>query len=370
MQLLFVGDIMPGGLLHYKKEYISDELLAYLSKFDCRIGTLECAMGDNLSYDEDKMRGRMNIIYSPSKEIFRLKEMGINVVTLANNHTFDLGADGLYTTIELLNEAGIQWCGAGRNREEARQPAVIEVEGKTIAFLAACQYGTVYVGHVKQATETESGINPLDIESFCNDIRDAKNKYDYVFALPHWGVEYSYLPTPECHNWAKRMIEAGADGVFASHTHQIQPLSKYKGKPIAFSMGNFIFPDYYMEVPRPISYPDSTVDTSKWDRFEFYPKKITQPCVQVWRHISRIGMMVKCDLMDNSIHADYKLVYLSKQNILGTYTKPKAIKCRMKWMRWMVETPCYKAVYNIYNSKLNIPRRGWHVLNRISKSKK
>lgn len=367
MRLLFVGDIMPGGLLPYQKEYISPELVEYLRKFDCRIGTLESAMGDGLDYDEEKMNGKMNIIYSPSKEIFRLKEMGVNVVSLANNHTFDLGSEGLDNTIKLLNKAGILWCGAGRNKEEAKRPAVIELKGKKIAFLAACQYGTVYIGHVKKPTEKDAGINLLDINSFCDDIRAAKQQYDYVFALPHWGVEYTYLPTPECRNWARKMIEAGADGVFGSHPHQIQPLIHYQGKPIAFSMGNFIFPDYYMEVPRPISYPDPTIDTSSWMRYEFYPNIIAEPCVQVWRHTSRIGMMVECDVEGCCITAKYKLAYLSKRNILGDYSKPNAMRCRMKWMGWIAGLPRYTGVYNFYESKLNIPRRGWHVLNRVLK---
>ena len=361
---------MPGGVLPYQKDYISLELLEYLSKFDCRIGTLECAMGDGLRYDEEKMMGKMNIIYSPTKEIVRLKEMGINVVSLANNHTFDLGSEGLESTIQLLDKEGITWCGAGRNQEEARCPAVIEVNGKKVAFLATCQYGTVYIGHVKKPSQTDAGINLLDIDSFCEDIRKAKELYDYVFALPHWGVEYTYLPTPECKKWAEMMIEAGADGVFGSHTHQIQPLLLYKNKPIAFSMGNFIFPDYYMEVPRPITYPDHATDTSTWIRYELYPKRINEPSVQVWRHLSRIGMMVECDIDGKRTTTKYKLVYLSKRNILSTYLTPNAIQCRMKWMGWLVGLPGYTGIYNLYGSKFNLPRRGWHVLNRVLKKRK
>lgn len=365
MKILFVGDIMPGGVLPYKENFISQELLQLLSSYDLRVGTLECAMGDNLPFDEDKMNGKMNIIYSPAAEIKRVVEMGFDVVSLANNHSYDLGAEGLESTISLLDQKGIKHCGAGRNLEEASKPAVVEINGKTIAFLACCQYGSVYIGHLKKATVTESGINPLDIDRCVSDIKHYKQLYDYVFVMPHWGIEYQFLPTPQCLQWAKAMVEAGADGIFASHTHQVQPLIRYKGKPIAFSMGNFLFPDYYMEPPRPIWYPEKGFDDSKIERKRFYPNKISEPCIQVWRHLSRIGMMVECFISSDSIKASVEFVYCAEEtNLIDHYNTPGAIKARMEWMGIVTKLPLYNIYYALYHSRFNFFRRGWHFICR------
>ena len=166
MNILFCGDIMPGGVLAYQKEYISNEVIAYMQNFDLRIGTLEAAIGTNLSYDGVKMQKRCNIIYARDEDFFRVQEMGINVVSLANNHVFDLGEEGLRNTIALLEENGIQYCGAGMNIEEASKPAILSVENKSIAILACCMYGNKYLGHVELAGRNKSGVNPLDIDKF------------------------------------------------------------------------------------------------------------------------------------------------------------------------------------------------------------
>lgn len=364
MKLLFTGDIMPGGVLPYQTEWVSDRLLKFLKNFDLRIGTLECSIGDNFPFDEIKMNGKMNIIYSPEKELERVKTLGFDVVTLANNHVFDLGKDGFQNTIKMLDDIGISHCGVGMNIEEASRPAIVQVRGKRLAFLAYCQYGSKYIGHVPLASSDEPGINPLDIHRCLSDIRKAKTEYDYVFVMPHWGIEYQYLPTPECRKMAYQMIEAGADGVFASHTHKIQPLISYLKRPIAFSMGNFMFPDYLMTPPRPIWYPDKSYDFSKLKHFKFYPDNIDKPCVQEWNHLSRVGMAIVYQTKGNSVDTSYFLTYLNKENIIDFYNKPANLKRRMKWMGVFTKTFGYGFNYKLYNSRWNVLRRGYHFVTR------
>lgn len=90
IKLCFVGDIMPGGVLPYQDQYISSELKDFLKGFDLRIGTLEAAIGTNLPFDPVKTKGRQNIVYARNEDFFRIKEMGIDVASLANNHVWDL----------------------------------------------------------------------------------------------------------------------------------------------------------------------------------------------------------------------------------------------------------------------------------------
>lgn len=315
MNLLFCGDIMPGGVLPYQGQYITPELLDYLQGFDFRIGTLEAAIGTNMPYDPVKMAGRQNIVYARDEDFFRVKEMGLNVVSLANNHVWDLGEDGLKNTIKILQENGIRYCGAGLNIEEASMPVVIEKNSLSVAILAYCMYGNKYLGHVELARENKAGVNPLDIDKVVKDIKGAKRKYDKVIVMPHWGREYQYEPLTKCVTMAKQMVDVGADAVLGSHTHQIQPLIRYKRKPICFSMGNFLFPDFYMYPPRPIWYPNSMDEVKGIKDVVGYPFPIEEPTRQVWNRISRYGCAVSFSIDKQKTDMSVRYIHSSTGNV-------------------------------------------------------
>lgn len=366
MKLAFVGDIMPGGVLPYRDKYIDGQLKEWLATFELRIGTLECAVGENLAMDPVKMAGGKNIIFCRPQDAVRVKELNFDVVSLANNHVHDLGQEGLESTIAWLDSHGISHCGAGKNIGEASKPVIKKVAGKTIGFLAYCEFGTKYIGHLKTATATEAGANPLEIDRCCSEIRTLKKKCDYVFVLPHWGEEYQYLPTPKCVKYAKAMIDAGADGVFASHPHQIQPWVRHADRPIAFSMGNFLFPDFYMAPPRPICYPDGDFDENEFPRFNGYPKKVDTMTVQVWRHLSRIGMVVSCTINDDDVRIHPTLVYLNgRTNLLDYYMTTGPMNFRMWWMGKFVKGAAYGSFFKFYHWRWNALRRGFHLMRKI-----
>jgi poly-gamma-glutamate synthesis protein (capsule biosynthesis protein) len=332
MTILFCGDVMPGGVLPYQKTYISSELQAHLDHFDFRVGTLEAAIGTGLAYDPIKMNGRANIIYARDEDFHRVKEMGFNIVSLANNHVMDLGIDGLKSTIKIIEDNGIQHCGAGMNSEEASRPAIIENEGYKIAVFAYCMYGNKWLGHVELAAKGQGGVNPLHMDHVIADIKEAKRKYDFVIVMPHWGREYRYEPLPECVQMAKQMIEAGADAVLGSHPHQIQPMIKYKKGYICFSMGNFLFPDFYMYPPRPIWYPDDSEDLSQIKEVVGYPFPIEEPIKQVWNPQSRYGCMIEMEIRNGQIGIDLNYVHLSSDNVLSLSPGTR----RMKFQLWKI----------------------------------
>lgn len=365
--LLFCGDIMPGGVLPYQKEYISKKLQTYLDSFDIRIGTLEAAIGTGLSYDEIKMQGRANIVYARNEDFYRVKEMGFNVVSLANNHVFDLGEEGLKNTIRILKENGIQYCGAGMDIEEASKPAIIEYNDKTIAILAYCMYGNKYLGYVELAGKNKPGINPLDIDKVTDDIKEMKKKFNYVIVMPHWGREYHYFPITECKEMAYKMIDAGADLIVGSHAHIVQPVIKYHSKYIYFGLGNFLFPDFYMYPPRPIWYPEKGENLSSIKRVVGYPYPIDEPIVTVWNGRSRIGMNVHVQINKRKyLKSNYSFTYSSKENIIFHFPSIHTIlkKNRLWWMGKVVSSKYYEFWLRVYNSRFNIPRRGKHWLSR------
>lgn len=343
MKILFCGDIMPGGTLPYQGTYITPELQSYLDSFDFRIGTLEAAIGTGLAYDPVKMKGRANIIYARDEDFFRVKEMGFNVVSLANNHIYDLGEEGLRNTMAKLEENGILYCGAGLNADEASHPVVIEKDGVKIALFAYCMYGNKWLGYVELAGKDKPGVNPLDIDKVVDDIKKAKKEYDYVIVMPHWGREYRYEPLPECVLMAKQMIEAGANVVLGSHPHQIQPTIKYKKGYICFSMGNFLFPDFYMFPPRPIWYPTAEDDLSEIKEVVGYPFPIEEPMKQVWNPKSRYGCMIEMEIGEKGINVFAKYVHLSADNVLNLSSAER----RMKFQLWKTGMEIKNPVFRI-----------------------
>lgn len=314
---------MPGGLLHYQDDFITTRLIDYLKDFDFRIGTLESAIGDDIPFDEVKLKDEMNLIYSKNVDLVRVKEMGFNVVSIANNHVYDLGEEGLVNTINLLDNLGIKHCGAGLNEDMASEPAVVESNGLSIAFIACClhEYASEWVGYVKKATKLEAGIYMPSISELQGSIRKAKKKYDYVYVLPHWGREHHDLQADKISTFAKLIIAAGADGVIGSHPHVINPVSSYNGKPIFFSLGNFLFPDFLVNKPRPIWYPKKIDDLNKYEMVFNFPLIINGPTISKWKTSARIGLCAEISIESESVtKTDYNFVKLSEDNILDCYT--------------------------------------------------
>lgn len=349
-RILFCGDIMPGGVLEFQKDYLDKEIQEYLRGFDLRIGTLECGVGNGIPFDEAKMAQTKAIVYSRNEDLLRLKEMEINVVSLANNHAFDLGLAGMENAIARLDDLGILHCGAGHDINEARKPAVVEVGGKTVAILGCmvdCRRPVIF----HKATETSYGVYQLPIGELSKDIAAAKKQYDYVVVMPHWGEEHSYYPPSYCKDCGKKMIDAGADLVIGSHPHILNPKIRYKGKDIYFSLGNFLFPDKCMQVPRPMYYPETKDEYLSLKRVWTYPKSISEPVVAVWKSPNRIGMMVDAHLEDN-ISTSHKYHCMTQDNTLHMY-RSLSVRFRMAFLALLIKLPGYRYVRRVCAHRYN-----------------
>ena len=172
-----------------------------------------------------------------------LKEMGADVVGLANNHTYDYGLDAFLDTLQTLDDAGIPYTGAGRDFAQASAPIYLESNGIKVAYVAASR--AEYTIYTPEATEMEPGIMwCYDDAKFLEEIRTARANADYVVALPHWGTEHSTELEETQISSAHAYIDAGADAVIACHAHNLQGFEFYNGKPIAYNLGNFWFDEY------------------------------------------------------------------------------------------------------------------------------
>ena len=351
IKIVFLGDFMPGGVMSGNCSFFSPEIKSLLDGCDIRIATLESAIGEGLDFDREKMDREdwRNIIYSPNIDLQKLKELSIDIVSLANNHIFDLGEDGLINTIQQLDRLGIKHFGAGRNYKETISPAVIEVNGKTLCFLGYMPY---WWEAPHPSIGDSPGINQFIIDNVKGDIVKYKSLYDYVFVMPHWGLEYTYLPTEREREFVNEMVEVGVDGIIGAHTHQVQPIVSIKSVPVCFSLGNFYFPDFYIQPTRPIWYPDGSISIKKIPCTYEYPEKTDVYLKRVWPISSRIGQMLFLTI-DKTVVDSTEFVVLDENNILRRFTIPFLIRVKLFLIGLAVKTRYYRYFLGI-NRRLKI----------------
>lgn len=320
IRIVGVGDIMPGGLLNDSAgPCANEEILNILLQGDVRCGTLECALGNEPTYDEAKVAKKEkgiygNVIYAKDADIKRLKELHIDIVSLANNHFFDLGEKGAQHTIELLDKEGILHCGAGRNLKEAGKPVVLDINGKKVAFLGFCDTEYKHVYMCTYATENSAGINPMHEDYVVSEIKRNAQLYDYVVVLAHWGTENTFNPNVSTDKMARKMLKAGACLILGSHPHQVQPVINTKRGSIVYSMGNFLFPERLIAPPKVTYYPDAQIDYSTLPVTDKYP---IVDCVtlKTLPYLARVGMIVTATF-NGVVHSKYVFSYLNKHNQL------------------------------------------------------
>jgi D-alanyl-D-alanine carboxypeptidase/poly-gamma-glutamate capsule biosynthesis protein CapA/YwtB (metallophosphatase superfamily) len=166
-----------------------------------------------------------------------LAEVGLDIVSFANNHVDDWGLEAFTDTLDELNKAQILYTGAGKTKIEAYEPTIIERKGLKIGFLGFSDVGPAWMSNTVTGSQ---GINTIDDAQFNTQIKNAASKVDVLIVSIHWGKEYSPI-TERQKELAYRAIDNGAKIVAGHHPHVVQPLEVYKGGLIAYSLGNFIF---------------------------------------------------------------------------------------------------------------------------------
>ncbi|MCR4762829.1 MAG: CapA family protein [Lachnospiraceae bacterium] len=167
-------------------------------------------------------------------------ELGVDVAGLANNHVMDYGKTALLDTITTLTDAGIDYTGAGNTLEEASRLVVrTAADGRKVGFLAA--------GHVIPTADWNVTVSQpgefcfYDETELLRVIGEAKNEVDLLFVMVHWGQERTITPTDYQVRDGQLFLDAGADAVIGMHSHCLQPVVFHQGKPVFYSLGNFIF---------------------------------------------------------------------------------------------------------------------------------
>jgi poly-gamma-glutamate capsule biosynthesis protein CapA/YwtB (metallophosphatase superfamily) len=168
------------------------------------------------------------------------RRAGVEVVNQANNHAYDEGPAGLVDSLRQIRTAGLTPVGAGSDRAEALRAATFQINGWKVAVLG--------IDEVLDPVDEVAGPDKPgtaaghDFGLALRAVRDAAASSDLVVVMIHWGVELEARPRAYQVEQAHRMVDAGADVIFGGHSHRLQPIETYRGRPIFYSLGNLVWP--------------------------------------------------------------------------------------------------------------------------------
>lgn len=246
----FVGDVHSSELPGISSERIKT-LKSHFKGSDIVFGNLESPLtnhsGRTKGKDPAKLKAKKDFILRSSPEAARfLKKSGFTVMGLANNHIMDFNETGLRDTLASLNKAGISHCGAGLNLKQAEAPVIVKAGGAKAAFIAYSEIKPLY-SVAGPDYPGIAGINyppsDYDLDNIKGSIKKAKKAgANIVVVSLHWGKERSTDMEEYQERFARKIIDAGADCIIGHHPHVLRRVDTYKGKTIAYSLGNYIFP--------------------------------------------------------------------------------------------------------------------------------
>jgi len=225
---LFVSDDFRGRGL------FDPAVLTLFASADLRIINLEAPIGAGRKTDRILKTGP-HLSAPPETALPPLKDLGADLVTLANNHIRDFGGPGLAETLEHLKAAGIGAVGAGLDLAAADKPFVLEREGLRISVL---NFGE---NEWASAGPARPGANPYDVVANAEAIRAARGTSDFVLVIIHGGQEDYHFPTPRMVREYRFFAESGASVIIGHHPHCVGGLEVHRGTPIFYSLGNFLF---------------------------------------------------------------------------------------------------------------------------------
>ena len=269
VSLVFAGDTVlddtAGKIIEQGGDPFSD-FADYFAGADIRITNLECVVSTR-GQANDKM-----YTFQAHPRVIPVLQKHFDAVTLANNHSGDFGPDAFAQMLSLLKEAGLAQVGGGMNLKQAHTPLVFTRNGWRIAVLSYNEF------HPRsfEAGFDIPGVAWSEDQQVVEDIQTARRIHhaDLVIPVMHWGWENERTANPRQRQLAKLMIDAGADAVIGGHPHVTQDVSVYKGKPIVYSVGNFVMKETDNTFQRQAWVLKMHLDKRGVTRFETLPVKI------------------------------------------------------------------------------------------------
>jgi len=245
IRIAAMGDAMLGRSVGARYEARPDDfamadIRRVLDGHDIVFMNLECPVSSRGRPDPIQ---KPNVTFcAPPATIQILTGLGVNVVSVGNNHALDYGEEALEDTLSHLTAAGIRWAGAGRNYAEANAPVCFEVKGQRVAVLS---HVFIYSASTRMAADGRSGVADHRIEGILRAISKLSCDGYIVIVSVHWGLEYAFHPIPYQRRQARQMIEAGASLILGHGPHYPQGFETHRHGRIVYSLGNFLFDEPY-----------------------------------------------------------------------------------------------------------------------------
>ncbi len=237
MKIIIGADIVPTES-NYElfaegqvENLLDNKLIEILNSADYRIFNLEVPLTDEKN---EIPKCGPNLI-APKNAINGIKNIGADLLALANNHIMDQSQKGLFDTISVLKENNIAYVGAGKNLSEAKEPYIIEKDGKKVGVYACAEH------EFSIAEENKPGANPIDLLESFDHVYNLKQQCDYVIVLYHGGKELYRYPSPNLQKVCRKLVDKGADLVITQHSHCIGCEENYNDGKIVYGQGNFLF---------------------------------------------------------------------------------------------------------------------------------
>ncbi|MBN1465862.1 CapA family protein, partial [candidate division KSB1 bacterium] len=236
-----VGDLMMSSwIIDVVREngvdFPFDSTRHLLQSADVAIANLEAP----LTAEGERFADKKYTFKVPPHFVDGIARAGFDVVTMANNHIADFGCEGIVNSIAALQGAGIHHCGAGRNIDEACAPTILDINGVKVAFLG---FSMTYPEEF-WATRMRCGTCYPTEQLLYERISEAERLADLTIVSFHWGAEKHHAPRAYQTAYGHYAIDFGADLVLGHHPHVLQGVELYKGKLIAYSLGNYVFASY------------------------------------------------------------------------------------------------------------------------------
>jgi len=182
--------------------------------------------------------GNKNFTFRAHPRVLPVLKTHFDAVALANNHSGDFGRTAFAEMLGLLSQAGLAKVGGGHNLSQAHDPWIVERKGLRIAILSYNEF----MPRSFEADHDAPGVAWSEDEQVVDDIRRARqvHRADLVIPIMHWGWENELVANARQRQLARLMVEAGADAVIGGHPHVTQDIEHIQGKPVIYSVGNFV----------------------------------------------------------------------------------------------------------------------------------
>ena len=326
-KIIIAGDFVPGARVEKlidegRYADIFEQVVPFTSRADYSIVNLEAPVADGTDIEPIEKYGP-NLRCS-EKAIDALKYAGFDMVTLANNHFYDYGDNGVERTLAACKERGVDTVGGGMSIDEASKILYKEIDGLKIAFINCCE------NEFSIATSQSGGSNPLNPIQQYYDITSAKKNADKVIVIVHGGHELYQLPSPRMKEVYRFFIDAGADAVVNHHQHCYSGYEEYKGCPIFYGLGNFCFDitptevdtlwNYGYMVELDVDYNRITYELIPYNQCSNSPTVQILPSDALANELEQLNVVI-CDdtLLQVAIAKYYKECERYERNLLEPY---------------------------------------------------